>query len=138
MAVVNSTAGRKRQRDGYQAWLVKQRASKAGRKRTRAYISDAAGISGATLAEISRKAPEGALNNAGGIALYVSGETLTATPEGGHSVIIKLATTSPKYGGVRWWYVCLQCEKRKTALYISGLILGCRQCAGLHYSSQSK
>lgn len=115
-----------------------QRASKASRKRTRAYISDAGGISGSTPAEISRKAPEGALNNAGGIALYVSGETLTATPEGGHSVIIKLATTSPKYGGVRWWYVCLQCEKRKTALYISGLILGCRQCAGLHYSGQSK
>ncbi len=33
-------AGRKRQREGYRAWLERQRASKAGRKRTRTYSDD--------------------------------------------------------------------------------------------------
>ncbi|WP_155404629.1 HGGxSTG domain-containing protein [Enterobacter ludwigii] len=131
-------AGRKRQRDGYRAWLEKQRASNAGRKRTRAYTRDVTGIGGATLAEISASATARVLSAVSGIALHFTGESLTAALTDAHSVTVALTTTSPKYGGVRWWYVCPDCEKRKAALYVSGTALICRQCAGLHYASQSK
>ncbi|MFZ4217851.1 HGGxSTG domain-containing protein [Enterobacter ludwigii] len=131
-------AGRKRQRDGYRAWLEKQRASNAGRKRTRAYTRDVTGIGGATLAEISASATARVLSAVSGIALHFTGESLTAALTDAHSVTMALTTTSPKYGGIRWWYVCPVCEKRKAALYVSGTALICRQCAGLHYASQSK
>jgi hypothetical protein len=131
-------AGRKRQRDGYRAWLEKQRASKAGRKRTRAYTSDVIGIGGSTLAEISASATERVLSAVNGVALHFTGESLTATLTDVHRVTVPLTTTSPKYGDVRWWCVCPDCKKRKTALYVSGTALICRQCAGLHYASQSK
>lgn len=131
-------AGRKRQRDGYRAWLEKQRASKAGRKRTRTYTSDVAGIGGVTLAEISASEAGSVLSAVSGIALHFTGESLTATLADGHRVSVQLATTSPKYGGKRWWYVCPVCETRKAALYVSGATLKCRQCAGLHYEIQSK
>lgn len=131
-------AGRKRQRDGYRAWLEKQRASNAGRKRTRTYTNDAIGIGGATLAEISASATERVLSAVSGVALHFTGESLTATFADAQSVTVPLTTTTPKYGGVRWWYVCPNCEKRKGVLYVSDAALRCRQCAGLHYASQSK
>ncbi|MCK6739293.1 HGGxSTG domain-containing protein [Enterobacter bugandensis] len=99
-------AGRKRQRDGFRAWQERQRASKAGRKRTRTYISDVTGINGATLAEISASATERPLKTVSGLALHFTGERLTAALLSGQSVPVQLTTTSPKYGGVRWWYVC--------------------------------
>lgn len=131
-------AGRKRQRDGFRAWQERQLASKAGRKRTRTYTSDVAGINGATLAEISASATEKPLNKVSGMALHFTGERLKATLVSGQSVAVQLTTTSPKYGGVRWWYVCPACTGRKAALYVSGESLICRQCAGLHYASQSE
>lgn len=39
-------SGRKRQRDGFRAWQERQRASKAGRKRSRINTSDVSGIDG--------------------------------------------------------------------------------------------
>lgn len=131
-------AGRKRQRDGYRAWLEKQRASKAGRKRTRMYTSDVTGVGGATLAEISTREAGSVLSAVSGVALHFTGESLTAALTDVHSVTVLLTTTIPKYGGVRWWYVCPVCETRKAVLYVSGTALICRQCAGLHYESQSK
>ena len=131
-------AGRKRQRDGYRAWLEKQRASKAGRKRTRTYTRDVIGIGGATLAEISTSATEHVLSAVSGIALHFAGESLTATLADAQSVTVPLTTTAPKYGGVRWWYVCPNCGKRKGVLYVSDAALRCRQCTGIHYASQSK
>lgn len=131
-------AGRKRQRDGYRAWLEKQRASKAGRKRTRTYTSDVIGIGGTTLAEISASTAESALRAVEGIGLHFAGKTLTATLQDGHSITVQLTTTSPKYGGVRWWYVCPLCEERKAVLYVFGDSLCCRQCAKIYYASQSK
>nr|WP_274603430.1 HGGxSTG domain-containing protein [Enterobacter roggenkampii] len=131
-------AGRKRQRDGFRAWQERQRASKAGRKRIRTYISDVTGINGATLAEISASATERPLKTVSDIALHFTGERLIAMLVSGPSIIVHLATTKPKYGGVRWWYVCPTCAARKGSLYVSGESLICRQCAGLHYASQSK
>lgn len=131
-------SGRKRQRDGFRAWQERQIASKAGRKRTRTYTRDVAGINGETLAEISASATERPLNKVSGIALHFTGEHLIAALVSGQSVAVQLTTTSPKYGGVRWWYVCPTCAGRKASLYVSGTSLCCRQCAGLHYVSQSK
>ena len=132
-------AGRKRQREGYRQWLEKQRASKAGRKRTRTYISDAPGIGAQTLADIHTSAASGELRPVHGMSLGLTdGKALAVSFPVGHTVSVQLATTTPQYGGVRWWYVCPDCNKRKTALYISDASLRCRQCAGLHYASQSK
>lgn len=131
-------AGRKRQRDGYRAWLEKQRASKAGRKRTRTYTSEVIGIGRGTLSEISASAPESELQAVNGIGVRSTGDSLITTLPGGHSVTVSLTTTRPKYGGVRWWYVCPVCKTRKGALYVSDSALQCRQCAGIHYASQSR
>jgi len=131
-------AGRKRQRDGYRAWQERQRASKAGRKRTRTYISDVMGIDGGTLAEISNSKGCSVLSVVSGIVLHLTGDRLIVTLVDDQIITALLTTTCPKYGGVRWWYVCPICEKRKTALYVSGAALICRQCAGIHYASQSR
>lgn len=131
-------AGKKRQREGYLAWLEKKRASKAGRKRTRTFISDVPGLNGATLAEVSARAPGCTIRTGGSIRLYFTGDSLIASLPDGKKVSVKLATTQPQYGGVRWWYVCPVCQKRRAALYLSGLTMECRQCARLHYPSQSK
>ncbi|HEJ7887081.1 TPA: hypothetical protein SMI12_004090 [Serratia liquefaciens] len=131
-------AGRKRQRDGYRAWLEKRRASKAGRKRTRTYTGDVIGIGRGTLSEISASAPESDLQAVNGIGVRSTGDSLITTLPGGHSVTVSLTTTRPKYGGVRWWYVCPVCKTRKGALYVSDSALQCRQCAGIHYASQSR
>ncbi|WP_337263280.1 MULTISPECIES: hypothetical protein [unclassified Serratia (in: enterobacteria)] len=61
-----------------------------------------------------------------------------ATLPGDHYVTVALVTTNPKYGGVRWWYVCPACKTRKATLYLPGTSLRCRQCANIHYASQSK
>lgn len=49
---------------------------------------------------------------------------------------IALATTKPNYGGVRYWFICPYCEKRKGALYQVGRAVICRVCAGLYYAGQ--
>lgn len=132
-------AGRKRQRDGYRAWLAQQRASKAGRKRTRTYTSDVPCIDAKTLADIRASTTSDELRPVHGMSLALTdGKALAVSVPGGHTVAVQLATTTPQYGGVRWWYVCPVCEKRKAVLYLSGEMLQCRQCAGIHYASQSK
>ncbi|CAK1243659.1 hypothetical protein R55227_BLOPHJLP_01017 [Fructobacillus tropaeoli] len=49
---------------------------------------------------------------------------------------IAIATTKPNYGGLRYWFVCPYCEKRKGALYQVGRAVICRVCAGLYYAAQ--
>jgi hypothetical protein len=39
---------------------------------------------------------------------------------------IKLTTTSPNYGGVRYWFVCSACGKRKGTLYDVKSVMACR------------
>ncbi|MDI6614102.1 hypothetical protein QMA64_05850 [Leuconostoc suionicum] len=52
----------------------------------------------------------------------------------GHKV--KLTTTSPNYGGVRYWLVCPVCGKRKVTLYDVKSVMACRSCAKLYYPLQ--
>lgn len=52
----------------------------------------------------------------------------------GHKV--KLTTTSPNYGGVRYWFVCPICGKRKGTLYDVKSVMACRTCAKLYYPLQ--
>lgn len=130
--------GRARQHEGYCAWLEKQRASKAGRKRTRKYVSDVARIGSLTLSEIGASEKDRVLQPVDGIGLRMSGRVLVAELPNGHSITVRLTTTSPQYGGARWWYFCPNCGKRKAILYFLDESLCCRQCAGLHYASQSK
>ena len=59
---------------------------------------------------------------------------------------IRLVSTRPNYGGVRWWFVCPlgTCERRVRKLYLPGnehgvpdgrLFFGCRTCHDLTYRS---
>ena len=52
----------------------------------------------------------------------------------GHKV--KLTTTSPNYGGIRYWFVCPVCGKRKGTLYNVKSVMACRTCAKLYYPLQ--
>ena len=52
----------------------------------------------------------------------------------GHKV--KLTTTSPNYGGVRYWFVCPICGKRKGTLYDVKSVMSCSSCAKLYYPLQ--
>jgi hypothetical protein len=53
---------------------------------------------------------------------------------------IGLQTSSPNYGGKRWWFICpLQgCSRRVANLYSSGTYYGCRHCLNLAYPSQNE
>src|SRR4051812_30796918 len=51
---------------------------------------------------------------------------------------VKLTTTRPPFGGVRWWFLCpLNCARRVVKLYLppGTRYFGCRQCHQLTYTS---
>src|SRR5262249_6137709 len=56
---------------------------------------------------------------------------------------VRLTTTRPRFGGLRWWFVCplvvdgQPCERRVGKLYLppGGRYFGCRHCYGLTYHS---
>jgi hypothetical protein len=56
---------------------------------------------------------------------------------------VRLATTTPKYGGIRWWFLCPLapnrnlCYRRVAKLYLppGGKYYGCRTCHNLTYTS---
>lgn len=52
----------------------------------------------------------------------------------GHNV--KLTTSSPNYGDVRYWLVCPICDKRKGTLFAVKSVMACRTCAKLYYPLQ--
>jgi hypothetical protein len=57
--------------------------------------------------------------------------------------IVRLTTTRPNYGGLRWWFVCplfvngRACERRVAKLHLppGGRFFGCRHCHDLTYTS---
>jgi hypothetical protein len=76
------------------------------------------------------------------------GVCLTYRPEGEgggspRDYFVRLVTTSPPVGGVRWWFVCplvvngTPCRKRVSKLYLppGSDFFGCRTCYGLTYRS---
>lgn len=48
---------------------------------------------------------------------------------------LPLTTTKPNYGGVRYWFKCINCSKRVSVLYCAGLYV-CRCCIGAKYQTQ--
>jgi hypothetical protein len=56
---------------------------------------------------------------------------------------LRLTATRPRYGGLRWWFVCplvangLPCGRRVGKLYLppGGRYYGCRHCYRLTYTS---
>jgi hypothetical protein len=59
---------------------------------------------------------------------------------------IALATTQPRLGGVRWWFICplvangRPCNRRVGKLYLppGGRYFGCRHCYDLAYTSSQE
>lgn len=50
-------------------------------------------------------------------------------------VRVQLDTTSPHFGGVRWWARCPGCRARVAFLYLDLPRVECHACAGLAYAS---
>jgi hypothetical protein len=68
----------------------------------------------------------------------------TATQEQeSHAYLVFLTTTRPRFGGLRWWFLCpltvngRPCNRRVGKLYLppSGRYFGCRHCYDLTYTS---
>jgi len=57
--------------------------------------------------------------------------------ENQNSVQVNLVTTTPYFGGLRYWLVCPSCRRRVTKLFCLGRRRGffCRVCQGLTYQS---
>jgi hypothetical protein len=51
---------------------------------------------------------------------------------------VELVSTSPHYGGLRWWFLCplRGCPRRVRKLYSTGKYYACRHCSQLNYQSQ--
>lgn len=49
---------------------------------------------------------------------------------------IQVTTTDCHYGGVRYWFLCPQCNKRALKLYLKHSMFGCRSCQRLNYATQ--
>ena len=48
---------------------------------------------------------------------------------------IRLTTTRPHFGGIRYWWLCPRCGKRVAVLYCAGYCV-CRHCIGVKYQTQ--
>lgn len=51
---------------------------------------------------------------------------------------IQLVSSKPHYGGVRWWFLCLRCDRRVSRLHLparGGFDFLCRYCHNLTYES---
>ena len=48
---------------------------------------------------------------------------------------INLTTTTPNYGGKRYWWECPKCGRRVAVLYCAGYYV-CRHCLGAKYQTQ--
>jgi hypothetical protein len=59
---------------------------------------------------------------------------------------VRLTTTRPRFGGLRWWFLCplivrgLPCNRRVGKLYLppGGSYYGCRRCYDLTYTSSQE
>ena len=52
---------------------------------------------------------------------------------------IDLITTTPNYGGIRWWFECPYCGKKIAKMYLAeGPYFKCRTCNDLTYNSCQK
>ena len=51
--------------------------------------------------------------------------------------VVHLVTTRPRFGGLRWWFLCPWCRRRARILYLSPRNgrFECRLCCGLTYRS---
>ena len=51
---------------------------------------------------------------------------------------IRFASTPCQFGGVRWWFLCPECETRREKLYKKKDKYGCRVCLRLRYLKKTK
>jgi hypothetical protein len=52
---------------------------------------------------------------------------------------VTLSPSPAPFGGVRWWFICSGCARRRAHLYARGLgSWSCRECLGLTYLSRQR
>jgi hypothetical protein len=69
-----------------------------------------------------------------------------ADPRGGQTEVdpagsprsFPLEAAACRFGGVRWWWRCPDCGRRRASLYRAGGRWGCRACLDLAYRSQQE
>jgi hypothetical protein len=49
----------------------------------------------------------------------------------------RVVSTSCNFGGQRYWFECLQCERRVGVLYLNNGYMACRLCHDLTYASKN-
>lgn len=52
-----------------------------------------------------------------------------------YNYIAKVCTTVPRFGGVRYWWLCPACNRRVRTLYGGGDLFVYRKCANLTYQT---
>ncbi len=67
--------------------------------------------------------------DAGGVRLHYNYQKEPVEP-----YLVRWTTTTPRYGGQRYWWLCPACGRRCAYLY-SGKVFACRICYGLTYES---
>lgn len=51
-------------------------------------------------------------------------------------ITISLTTSKTRFRGVRYWFLCPLCNKRRGVLYSRNNQIACRVCLGLKYKKQ--
>lgn len=51
---------------------------------------------------------------------------------------ISLASTRTGFGGIRYWFVCPQCERKIGVILVHTItqVVGCRHCLGVEYTKK--
>lgn len=110
------------------------------RKRTRWYVTalPSVGHNGLKILKHSTLDGQGLKYDTrkGWLTILRQGDSYVATINE-HSFSLSLTTTQAGYG-LRYWYVCLYCQRRCARLYIGSKHIACRKCFNLYYASQSE
>ena len=96
--------------------------------------------------DVSMLARAGCLTSGEHVLVLPDGDSVEVTAIGESVVIrwqgalaeLELTRTPCNFGGHRWWFLCpeLGCGRRTGSVFLTGLAIRCRVCAGLRYSSQ--
>lgn len=66
----------------------------------------------------------------------VVGRGVSALPETTAFPTVPVVWTNCRFGGRRPWFLCPNCDRRRSAVFVVGRHRACRVCLGLAYRSQ--
>ena len=74
---------------------------------------------------------------AGGVRLFYTSTRTRTDERTEHRYVVDTTTTTPRFGGVRWWWLCPHCDRRCGKLHMppGRASFRCRLCWDLTYTS---